>query len=251
MTNDPLSVLTDLHAAVDAVFFALENHDDWGFSGNRPDQYTFDVVADSAIREVLSYNGYGLLSEESPMVPATKVGSPLVVVDPVDGSTNAFRQLPWFSTSLCAVDDQGPWVAVVANLANGNRYEAVRGDGARSKEGKIFRTVVPELSDSLIAVSGLPKKNLGWGQFRNLGSAALALCAIADGSLDGFVDCSEDAHGVWDYLGGMLICSEAGGLVVDAKGRELCVRNSQERRTPVAGANLHLLKALLEGRQSF
>ena len=59
---------------------------------------------------------------------------------------------------------------------------------------------------------------------------------VADGVLDGFVDCSVDAHGPWDYLGGMLICREAGAVVADALGRDLVVLEHAGRRTPVAGA---------------
>src|ERR687889_208179 len=55
----------------------------------------------------------------------------LVVLDPVDGSTNASRGLPWFATSLCAVDADGARAAVVVDQAGGTRVEAVRGRGAR------------------------------------------------------------------------------------------------------------------------
>lgn len=249
-SHEAPEVLADLHSAVDAVFETLTGQEDWGPSGNRPDQYASDVVADRAVRELLVPGGYELLSEESARTGGDN-GSPVVVVDPIDGSTNASRGLPWFSTSLCAVDDDGPWVAVVADLVSGNRYEAVRGGGARCNGAEIRREDAPPLNESLVAVSGLPARNLGWAQFRNLGSAALALCAVADGRLDGFVDCVNDGHGVWDYLGGMLICIEAGGAVVDAYGRDLCVLEMEARRTPVAGANQTLMESLLKGRLSF
>ena len=248
--QDPSEVLSDLHDAVDAVFEVLVDHKDWGPSGNRDDQYASDVVADQAIRNVLEPGGYGLLSEEAAMVSA-RDGCPMVVVDPIDGSTNASRGLPWFSTSLCAVDSDGPWVAVVADLVSGTRYDAVRGWGARCDGEEICREDAPPLEESLIAVSGLPARDLGWAQFRNLGSAALALCSVADGRLDGFVDCTTDAHAVWDYLGGLLVCSEAGGVVVDILGRDLCVLDQDARRTPVAGASQTLTDALVESRRSF
>ena len=75
----------------------------------------------------------------------------------------------------------------------------------------------------MIALSGYPARPLGWNQFRALGAAALDLCAVACGMLDGYVDCLADAHGSWDYLGGMLVCHEAGAPVVDALGRDLVV----------------------------
>ena len=49
-----------------------------------------------------------------------------------------------------------------------------------------------------------------------------------------YVDCSRDAHGPWDYLGGLLVCREAGAVVADAFDRELVVLDHAARRTPVA-----------------
>lgn len=237
-------VLADLHAAADAVAAALDGHADWGPSGNRPDQYASDVVADEAVRGVLLPLGYGLLSEESAVVEPGE-GCPMVVVDPLDGSTNASRGIPHYAASLCAVDDEGPLAAVVLNLALGTRYEAVRGGGARRDGVGLFRDDSPQLSEAIVGVSGLPASNPGWAQFRCLGAAALDLCAVADGTLDAYVDCVVDAHGVWDYLGALLVCREAGVTVEDAKGRDLCVLDRSIRRTPVAAAGTTLHEALL------
>ena len=237
-------VLADLHAAADAVAAALDGHADWGPSGNRPDQYASDVVADEAVRGVLLPLGYGLLSEESAVVEAGE-GCPMVVVDPLDGSTNASRGIPHYAASLCAVDDEGPLAAVVLNLALGTRYEAARGGGARRDGVGLFRDDSPQLSEAIVGVSGLPASNPGWAQFRCLGAAALDLCAVADGTLDAYVDCVVDAHGVWDYLGALLVCREAGVTVEDAKGRDLCVLDRAIRRTPVAAAGTTLHEALL------
>ena len=246
--EDPSVVLSDLHDVVDAVVSVFADLDDWGPSGNRPDQYASDVVADRAVHDLLDPLGYGVLSEESGL---TAAAGPTVVVAPLDGSTNASRGVPWYATCLCAVDGEGPWVAVVADLVTGSRYDAVRGWGARRDGVEIRRDTEPPLDESLVAISGLPPRNLGWGQFRAFGSAALDLCAVADGRVDGYVDCLVDAHGVWDYLAASLICEEAGAVVLDAHGRDLCVLDPEARRTPVAGAGQALAVALVEARQAF
>ena len=245
---DPSVVLSDLHDAADAVVAAFASQRDWGPSGNRSGQYASDVVADRAIHDLLDPLGYGVLSEESGLTPGA---GPTVVVDPLDGSTNASRGIPLYSTCLCAVDIEGPWIAAVADLVTGCRYDAVRGWGARRDGVQIKREWAPPLADALIAISGLPPRDLGWGQFRAFGSAALDLCAVAGGSVDGYVDCSEDAHGVWDYLAASLICEEAGVVVADARGRDLCILDPAARRTPVAGAGPALAEVLLEARQGF
>ncbi|MDQ3758241.1 MAG: hypothetical protein M3394_10375, partial [Actinomycetota bacterium] len=80
---------------------------------------------------------------------------------------------------------------------------------------------------------------------RALGAAALDMCAVADGTLDAYLDCSAGAHGPWDYLGALLVCSEAGAVVADAGGRELVVREHADRRAPVAAATTVLLDEVL------
>src|SRR5439155_15484417 len=111
-------------------------------------------------------------------------------------------------------------------------------------------TPCERIEDAFIGLSGWPEHHFGWAQFRALGASALDLCAVASGVLDGFVDCSVDAHGPWDYLGGMLVCQEAGAAVADAFGRELVVLEHSARRTPVAAATRSLLDALLAARRS-
>jgi fructose-1,6-bisphosphatase/inositol monophosphatase family enzyme len=104
------------------------------------------------------------------------------------------------------------------------------------------------LDDAVIAISGLAGHHYGWRQFRAMGASALDICAVASGSFDGFVDMSPDAHGAWDYLGAALVVREAGGVVVDALGRDLVVLDHAARRTPVAATSQVLLDALLSER---
>jgi fructose-1,6-bisphosphatase/inositol monophosphatase family enzyme len=173
----------------------------------------------------------------------------LAVVDPVDGSTNASRGIPWYATSICVLDAEGPYVALVVNQANGRRYEAVRGEGAR-RDGRAIRPrpSVP-LGQAVIGLAGYPPRYFGWRQFRALGAAALDLCAVADGTLDAYADCSIDAHNPWDYLGALLVCQEAGAVMADALGRELVVREVGTKRFPVAASSPELLGEVIVARR--
>src|SRR5207244_1973883 len=148
----------------------------------------------------------------------------LAVLDPVDGSTNASRAVPWYATSICVLDSGGPRVAVVANQATGVRYEAVRGGGARVDGVPVRSSGCREMAAAVVGLAGWPPRHLGWRQYRALGAAALDMCAVAAGQLDAYIDCTTDAHGPWDYLGGLLVCQEAGASVGDARGRDLVTR---------------------------
>lgn len=270
----PDGALDLVHQTANAVVEALRSCGDWGASGLKVGQYSSDLVADAAAHEVLDAAGVGVLSEESGLVRAAE--EIVVIIDPLDGSTNASRGLSWWATSVCAVDAAGPVAAMVVDLVHGTRYAAVRGggatrdgvalvradakpftdgsesaaDGALGGDGQVGSgpSPVEALADAMVGISGLPPRPLGWRQFRALGAAALDLCAVADGRLDAYVDCSPDAHGVWDYAGALLVCREAGASIVDALGRDLVVLDHSARRTPIAAGTAALCDALVEAR---
>ncbi len=238
-------VLTVLHEAADAVVDAFVDQRDWSKSGLRHDQYVPDLVADEAVLGVLGAANLRVLSEESGLGPGAGL---VAVVDPVDGSTNASLPLPWFATSLCVVDEAGPWVAVVHDHPGNRRYTAIRGRGAALDGVALTSPRTVELSEAVVAVNGVPPAGAGWWQFRTMGSCALELCAVADGRFAGFVDFAGTLH-VWDYMGALLVCREVGVVVVDAKNRELAVIDHHARRSPVA-APPALIPHLLSIRRS-
>jgi myo-inositol-1(or 4)-monophosphatase len=245
MSDDGLMSL--LHEAALAVQGALDSLEDWGPSGARAGQYLSDLVADAAVLAIVGAAGVGILSEESGLTGGEQ--DLVVVVDPLDGSTNAAHGIPWFGTSLCAVDRDGPRAALVVDLPHGRRFTAVRGGGAAVDGIPLSPSGCTVVGEALVAISGMPAEPLGWRQFRTLGAAALDLCAVAEGVLDGYVDCSPSAHGAWDYLGGALVCAEAGAEVGDAFGRELVTFDHGARRTPVAAATRELFDTLVTGRR--
>lgn len=234
-------------AVAAAVRGILDGLEDWGLAGTVPGQYRTDLAADEVAVRLLLEAGLGVLSEESGLHEPDR--ALLAVLDPIDGSTNASRGLPRFATSLCILDATGPLAATVADQATGTIYEAARGAGAWRNGQAIGPSACRSLDQALVGLSGYPARHLGWRQYRALGSAALDLCAVAEGALDAFADVvvlpSFGAHGAWDYLGGVLVCTEAGASVADAWGRELDVREHAARRTPVAASTPELLDQLL------
>ena len=240
---DDTTLLEVLHATATAIADALEDLDDWGLAGTTEDQYRHDLVADAAGLRVLEEAGVGVLSEESGTRNLER--DLVVVIDPVDGSTNASKGIPWFATSLCAVDGKGARAALVVNQASGLRFEAVRGGGARKDGVPIRPSACEQLGDAIVAFSGYPPHHFGWLQYRCLGSAALDLCAVAEGVLDGYAVVGGSKLGSWDYLGGMLICTEAGAVLGEAEGQDLITLSHGERRAPFAAATPLLLAEFL------
>ena len=240
-SND--DILRVLHDVADATYAVLAGNSDWGLSGKRPTQYSVDLRADAAALEVLHGAGCAVLSEESGRTGEWNDDAIIVVMDPLDGSTNASRRVPWYATALAAVDASGHRASLVANqFTNTDRWTATLGGGAFHNGVRISPSNCEQLSQAVVGVSGLPRKHPGWAQFRALGAAALDICLVAQGTLDGWVDLS--SHGVWDYLASVHICAEAGAVVGEAQGRGLIVTEHAERRSPVVASTPQLLTSL-------
>lgn len=238
--------------AADAVAQVLAANTNWGASGLRDGQYAVDLEADAACLDVLYGAGYRVLSEESGVTgPPGSATAPIVVVDPLDGSTNASRGVPWFASALCLVDDDGPAIGVVVNQATRERFVGVRGAGAERDGVAIRPSDVTDIGRALLGMSGRPTHDYGWMQFRALGASAPDICAVACGVIDAWCDMVDDGHGVWDYLASVLILEEAGGVAAEVFGRNLCTLDHGDRRSPAVAATPELLDAVLRHRRKF
>jgi myo-inositol-1(or 4)-monophosphatase len=145
------------------------------------------------------------------------------VVDPLDGTVNFLYGLHAFAVSIACEDEQGTLVGVVHQPLTGETFTAVRGGGARL-DGVPLAVNRPEsLARALVATgfSYEPERRVLQGALvarllpqvrdvRRAGSAALDLAWVACGRLDGYYE-----HGLndWDWAGGALLVSEAGGSV--------------------------------------
>lgn len=237
MTSD---LFATLRACASEIGAAVQDHRRRGYSGQRETQYHLDVVADEVAVRVLTGAGYRVVSEESGV---TGSGDLTVVVDPIDGSTNCDHGIPFYATSL-AVLRAGELVGgLVRNQATGTTYEAERGGGARRDDQAIVPSSQRDLSHALMAFSGLPPRHLGWAQYRALGAASLEICLVADGSLDVFAVAQQSGLHPWDYLAGLVVLEEAGGLADDYLGDEL-VTDLPVPRHPYFVATPELLLAM-------
>jgi len=149
-------------------------------------------------------------------------------VDPLDGTTNFTHGLPFFGTSIGLLDHDQPVAGVVTAPALGWTFHGSRGLGAFLGDKPVYVSDVATLSRSLLVtgfpyVRTVPNDNLGeFAAFmrasqgvRRLGSAALDLCFVACGWLDGFWERHIKS---WDLVAGAAIVLAAGGQVSDPDG---------------------------------
>jgi myo-inositol-1(or 4)-monophosphatase len=208
----------------------------------RSGQYALDLVADAVALRILKDVPVMIVSEESG-IGGRADARVAVVVDPVDGSTNCAHDLAYWATSLCALDSDGLIAALVANHATGEVFTATRGGGAFRDGMRLRSSHVKKVEDAMVALSGWPARLLPWQQYRALGCASLALCGLAAGGLDGYID-GGAWHAPWDYLGGLLICREAGASVIDVDGQELVTPALSARRQLLGAGTPELLASL-------
>jgi myo-inositol-1(or 4)-monophosphatase len=236
------SFFTALRECALEIGDAVKAHQGRGFSGVRDSQYYLDLAADEVALRVLCGAGYRVMSEESGV---TGKGKFTVVVDPIDGSTNCDRGVPFFATSLAVMHADELVAGLVMNQATGTIFEAEKGAGAARDGVAIETSGQQEISKSIIGFSGLPSRHLGWAQMRAMGAASLEICLVADGSLDAYGVAQHSTLNPWDYLAGLLILREAGGVAQDYRGENLETSDPVVRR-PVFCATPELLGVLIE-----
>ena len=233
-----LEVLVDCAAAVGEVFGA---HQGRGYSGQRATQYHLDVAADEAAVSLLHRAGLRVVSEES---GETGTGDLTVVVDPIDGSTNCDRGIPYFATSLAVVDGTTLVAGLVKNQADGTTYYATLGGGAFRDGERIGPSSRTSVAGALVSFSGHPERHVGWGQIRALGAASLEGCYVADGRLDLYTVAQRSSLSTWDYLAAMLIATEAGATVLSYDNQDL-VGIDRGPRYPLFAATADLAQEFL------
>lgn len=236
-----------LRDVTDSAITTLAAVADRRAGGQRDGQYGLDLVVDGPLVQSLLDNGLGVLSEEAGLLEEGR--ELLAVVDPVDGSTNASRGVSWFATSISVFDEHGPLVALVEDHRTRERFEAVRGGGA-FRNGVALGAVDPVASsERIVLINGSAPAERPWAQYRALGASALDISYVAAGAVDGYVDFDDEAHGVWDYAGAMLVCTEVGVPIVDAFGRDLIHRDVDARRTPVVAQDEEALESFVALRR--
>jgi myo-inositol-1(or 4)-monophosphatase len=185
------------------------------------DTTAIDQAAEDAIVERLAAleEDLVLVSEELGERAFGDGGSTRIVVDPVDGSVNAKRGIPFFSFSLAVAD--GPTMADVVfgyvyDFGTGEEWTAERGKGAFLDGGRL-PVVVPTERIDILSFEGTTTRAIAEkiggvvdlvGRVRVMGSLALSLCHLAAGRVDAV--CSLKEARLFDIAAAQLLVHECG-----------------------------------------
>jgi myo-inositol-1(or 4)-monophosphatase len=178
------------------------------------------------------------------------------IVDPLDGTVNYVHHLPNYAVSVALERSGEPLVGVVYDPVSGECYRAARGRGADLNGVPLSVSGCRQANEALVAISlapDVPRGSVEVERFlailfscqsiRRLGSAALNLCYVAAGRLDGYVAGCVKA---WDVAAGMLIASEAGGQISGMKAEPWDIRSGHLVCAATATLHSELLAILAQ-----
>lgn len=263
---DWLEILTESTQRIKAVVTPLIKtsiaQESYGRGAGGDSMKHIDLEAERALVETLTEHNldFTLISEETGVKRFGSKPSYFVTADPIDGTTNALKGIPFACTSIAI--SKMPRLstvesAAIADLFHDSTYLAQKNLGAFCNFRKIAPAQTSELTE---AVLGLDLNSCGVAELssklnrllaqtkhvRHLGANALELCYVADGTIDAFVDVREKLR-ITDIAAAVLIVEEAGATVTSPSGAPLTnALEPTERVALVAAGNSCLHRTIIE-----
>jgi myo-inositol-1(or 4)-monophosphatase len=221
-----------------------------------------DLAAEKAIVEVFLEHSvsFTLISEESGVKEFGDAPKQCyVTVDPIDGTTNLVRGLPFYASSI-AISRKPTlsevYAALVTDLFHDTTYTALEGKGAYCDGEKITPSALTSLEEAVIGLdlntykvkeiapqlTSLIQKTK---HIRHFGANALELCYVAHGLTDAFVDIRGKLR-TTDVAAGFLILKEAGGTITTPEGNALDVKLDPKQKIKfIAAGNAQIHETIL------
>ncbi|MGI0069010.1 MAG: inositol monophosphatase family protein [Nitrosopumilaceae archaeon] len=237
-----------------------ESAGDFGRGAGGDISRRIDILAEKAVLDYLKEVNFSctIIGEECGRVELSNNSKGYIIMDAVDGSTNAVRGIPFSCCSLAfATSDKMSSVtdAVIIDLYTGDLYSASKGMGAFMngkriqvhKKQPLYFVVGLDISgislDSLQKLSPIISAS---NHIRHFGAVALELAIFARGLVDLFVDIREKLR-VTDVAAGYLIAIEAGGFVIGKNGKPLDSDLSYDARISfIAAASEEILNETMK-----
>ena len=238
-----------------------ESAGDFGIGAGGDISRNIDIIAEKTVLDYLKEIKFDciVLGEECGKVELSKNPKGYVIMDAIDGSTNAVRGIPFFCCSLAfATENKLSSVTdgVVTDLSKGDMYSATKGKGAflngkrisvNSDKKSIYFVVGLDISGiSPITLERLSPIITASNHIRHFGANALEFGMFARGLMDAFIDLRGKIR-VTDIAAGRLIALEAGGHIIDQNGKPLDSDLSYETKLSfIAAASEEILDDVMK-----
>jgi myo-inositol-1(or 4)-monophosphatase len=254
------SIAEEIRDAVTSLFGRPEAAEDITLNEVKGKRTRIDATAARILLRRLkdSERSFILISEECGEIHFGSNPKEYLIVDEVDGTTNATHGIPFYATSLAICS--GPHLStaeqgIVMNLTNGDTYQATRGEGARKNGSKLQPSQNHNLKEALLVLDASPTSPSSIEQViplvekcnhvRHYGAAALELCLLAEGRIDAFVDLRERLR-ITDVAAALLILREAGAVAVGHPRNRLNARLRHNEKVSFAAAGNQVLLEKVE-----
>ncbi len=193
-----------------------------------------DLNSENIIKSIIraSYPDHGLLAEESEQ--ESSQSDFLWIIDPLDGTTNFVHGYPCFAVSIGLFFQNKPLIAAVLEMPNTKLYTAIKNEGVWCEGQPISCSITNSLEKSLLVTGFGYEHGEHWAKnmrlfqhftdktqgVRRLGAAAVDLCHVASGKVDGFWEFDIKP---WDTAAGILIATESGCIVTQMNGSDYSI----------------------------
>ena len=243
-------VCRKIKRSISTEFYKFENNIGLGADGTVT-KYVDKIAEDAALDFInKSKVKVNVLSEEIGFIDNSSKYT--FVLDPIDGTRNASRGIPFYSVSLAVGKSKISDISygIVKNIPTGDIFIAEKGHGAFHNKRQIGVPEIPckEILSSLTLGKNYDKVTLKLAKkdkVRSLGSASLEMCMVAIGALDFYIVGKEYLR-VVDIAASTLILREAGGIVTNILGKDLDMAFSLDERTSViAACNEDIVKKII------
>ncbi len=233
-----------------------------GLGAGGDDMKPVDLASETAITQTLTENevSFTLISEESGIKKFGRTPDACYIcVDPIDGTTNLIRGLPFYCTSIAVSnkpDLVSVYAAMVIDLVRDRAYKAFEGQGAYCNDERITTSRTSSLDEAIIGldVNTYRSKQMiprvtplieNTKHIRHFGANALEICYVANGLTDAFIDVREKIR-TTDVAAGFLIVKEAGGIVTTPGNRPLNTKlDPKQTLSFVASGNVEIHRKII------
>ncbi|MDI1495080.1 MAG: inositol-phosphate phosphatase [Cenarchaeum symbiont of Oopsacas minuta] len=235
---EPIDLLKDasdrVYKAVKGMAGTDEAGGDFGVGAGGDVSRNIDIVAEKAVIDLVKEKGFGctILGEECGRIEIDGEPGGFLIMDAIDGSTNAVRGVPFFCCSLAyATENKLSTVkaGIVRDLSNGDSYWASSGQGAFLNDSPMHvYSDEPLYSIVGLNISGASAELVqrlqplleSYNHLRHFGANALEMALFSKGLMDALVDLRGSIR-IQDIAAGYLIVKEAGGIILDEELKPL------------------------------
>ena len=204
-----------------------------------------DIKTEQILLETLQYYypDASFLSEEKGKIEG---GEEIIVIDPIDGTTNFIHGIPLIGIVVAKILDGEITDGVIFNPILNDFYWASKGKGAWCNDKRLRVSKRHELISCIVG-TGIPHANRSYPNYlieideiskkcsglRRMGAASIDLAFVAAGKLDAFW---ERNLNIWDVSAGVLLVREAGGKVTEPNGKSW---NTSSKDILASNMNIH------------